>query len=86
MSAGQIVTEYEDQPGTVYITQRPAVAVLPDGRRIRLGYRVIGSYARHNDVDGAVIGWGDELIVVTTADGGSVELRPQDIITVEVIG
>jgi hypothetical protein len=82
VSAGQIVTEYEDRPGTVYQTQRPAVAILPDGRRIRLGDRVTGSYTRENDVYGAVIGWDAELFVISFGSG-SIELRPQDILTIE---
>ena len=84
MSIGQIVTEYEDQPGTIYLTQRPAVAVLPDGRRIRPGYRVTGSYARENDVHGAVIGWDVEQVVITW-DSGSIKLGPQDILTIEEV-
>ncbi len=85
MSAGQIVTEYEDRPGTVYITQRPAVAVLPDGRRIRLGYQVTGSYWRENDVRGAVIGWNSEVFVVDIGGPTSIELGPQHILAIEAV-
>ncbi|HEY6117222.1 MAG TPA: hypothetical protein VI172_14820 [Candidatus Dormibacteraeota bacterium] len=81
MSADRIVTEYEGDPGAVYITQRPAVAVLPDGRRLRLGDVVTGSYARHNDVHGPVIGWGSELLVVGW-NNGSIELGPEDVLTI----
>lgn len=82
MSADQIVTEYEVDPNTMHIGQRPAVAVLPDGRRLRAGDVVTGSYARPDDVRGPVIGWGPELLVVGW-DSGSIELGPQDILTIE---
>lgn len=81
MSADRIVTEYQDKPNTTYIGQRPAVAVLPDGRRLRVGDTVTGSYARDNDVLGPVIGWNpDELVIGWHS--GSIELRPQDILTI----
>lgn len=83
MSADRIMTQYEDQPGTTYIGQRPAVAILPDGRRIRLGYRVTGSYWHENDVRGVVIGWSPERFVVDAGGSSSIELRPQDILTIE---
>lgn len=84
VSTEQIVTQCEGEPHTVYIGQPPAVAILPDGRHIRLNYRVTGSYARHNDVHGPVIGWDKELVVIGW-DQGSIELRPQDILTIEEV-
>ena len=78
----QIKTVDERQPGTTYIGFPPACAVLPDGREIRLGYIVTGSYWAENDVRGRVIGWGPELFVVDIGSS-SIELGPDNIITIE---
>jgi hypothetical protein len=86
VSENRIVTRYEDQPGTTYIGQRPAVGILPDGREIRIGYRVTGSYWRDNDVEGVVIGWNPDHVVVEATDsmgGCSLELGPENILTIE---
>lgn len=82
----QIVTVDESQPGTTYIGFPPAVAVLPDGRRIRLGYIVTGSYWGPNDVRGPVIGWNSDHVVIEAKDSMgvcSLELGPENILTIE---
>lgn len=83
MSAGQIVTVDESQPGSTYVGFPPAVAVLPDGRRIRRGDVVTGSYWREGDVRGVVIGWNPDVFVVAPADSSSIELGPENILTIE---
>jgi hypothetical protein len=83
MSTGQIVTVDERQPGTTYIGFPPACAVLPDGRRLRLGDTVTGSYRSHDDVRGVVIGWNAQEFVVVYGNG-SIELGPENILTIEV--
>ena len=83
VSVDSIVTEYEDRPNTVYITQRPATAVLPDGRRIRLGDVVTGLLWGRDPVCGAVIGWDSECFVINPGDAASLELAPQEILTIE---
>ncbi len=84
MSAGLIVTRDEGQPGVEYIGFRPAVGILPDGREIRRGYWVTGSYWREDDVCGHVIGWDAETFKVAW-DGGSIELGPENILTIEAV-
>lgn len=85
MSAAGIVTESQGRPGDVYVPGfPPSVAVLPDGRRIRLGGIVTGSYTRHNDIRGRVIGWTSEVVVVAPdGPGSSFELGPEDILSIE---
>ncbi len=78
----QITTVDESQPGTTYVGPSPAVAVLPDGRTLRLGYIVTGSYWAHDDVRGVVIGWDSEEFVVDIG-GTSIELGPRNILTIE---
>lgn len=83
MSAGRIATEYEGNPNTMYITGRPAVGVLPDGRRLRLGCIVTGSFSGASSIRGAVIGWGPDYVVINPGDSSSIELRPQELLTIE---
>ncbi len=86
MSDNRIVTRYEDKPNTNYIGQRPAVGILPDGRHIRLGDIVTGSYWAQNDVRGPVIGWTPDHFVVAASDSVgacSLELGPENILTIE---
>ncbi|MGX6604832.1 hypothetical protein ACWKSP_22290 [Micromonosporaceae bacterium Da 78-11] len=86
MSGNRIVTVDERQPGTTYIGIPPAAAVLPDGRRLRVGYTVTGSYWGHDDVRGPVIGWNPDVVVVAVSDSvgaTSIELGPENILTIE---
>lgn len=78
-----IVTADEGRPGTRYFGNRPASAVLPDGRRLRLGYVVTGSYWGHNDVRGVVIGWTPHVLVVDIGGPAAIELGPENILTIE---
>nr|WP_221374463.1 hypothetical protein [Actinoplanes polyasparticus] len=57
--------------------------VLPDGRRIFIGDTVTGSYWAHNDVRGTVIGWTAGVFTVDIEAASSIELRPENILTVE---
>ncbi len=85
MSANRIVTLDESKPNTTYIGIPPACAVLPDGRRLRVGYSVTGSYWGHDDVRGHVIGWNSDHVVVSAVDSVGVcalDLGPDNILTI----
>jgi hypothetical protein len=83
--SGPIVTVDESQPNTRYLNGNPARAVLPDGRVVRLGYTVTGSYWKHDDVRGVVVGWNRDRFVVDIGAPSSIELGPAHILTIEEV-
>lgn len=78
VTAGNIRTEPAAEIVSRHQVFPPATGVFPDGRRVRLGSVVSAAGIR-----GLVAGWTSDHVVVDPVDSPCVQLRPEQVLTIE---